>query len=273
MNRIVNIFSESFRPLPIYFHSIDNYHIQESVRSPKGKQYFHQIMFIVDGTGILNCRGETYPLKNGSAFFLEASVPHEYTNTGGLVSAYVAVCGEAVESMLGHFECDGFLYYESVELVEYLADITEMINEYNGKKRASVISSMLYTFYMKFFEQDRESKLLPLDKTVLYLEKNHAKKLSIKKLASINGTSVSKFCRDFKTRFGCTAFEYLVDYRLNTARSLIRLDPILRTKDVAISVGFDDISYFCRAYKKKFGVTPSEDRYKPDDDKEESVLK
>lgn len=116
---------------------------------------------------------------------------------------------------------------------------------------------MCYSFYTGFFEQLDGKALASLDKTALYIEKNFSKKITLDELAEINQTSVSKLCHDFKKKYGCTVFEQVLNLRLNYAYTLLNSGITIKTKEVAAECGFDDASYFCRAYKNKFGVTPS----------------
>ena len=262
MKRILNVLSDDYIPLPFCLHSMDISYPQETIHREDGTIHFHQIMVITSGTGILKCRGKSYPLKKGSAFFVESAVPHEYINTGELVSSYAAVYSDAVHTMMKHYGCDGFLYCESIDVDDYIADMAAVVTEYNGKRRDGVISSMLYSLYIKFFEQSKHNNPEPLDKIVLYIEKNYNKKLTLQKLAEVNKSSVSKLCHDFKIKFGCTVFQYIVNFRLNSAKMLLQTDRTASAKSAAMASGFDDVSYFCRAYKRKFGVTPTHDKIK-----------
>ena len=71
---------------------------------------------------------------------------------------------------------------------------------------------------------------------------------------------MSKLCHEFKRQFGYSVVTYINDVRLGYARELLQNDEATTVKAAAMSCGFEDVSYFCRAYKKKFGVTPTGDR-------------
>jgi len=63
----------------------------------------------------------------------------------------------------------------------------------------------------------------------------------------------------FKSAMGCSFVSYLNDYRLTMVTRL------LTTSDssilvIAFECGFDNLSYFNRQFKKKFGITPFEYR-------------
>ncbi len=80
--------------------------------------------------------------------------------------------------------------------------------------------------------------------------------ISVEHLSELCSLSKSYFCRVFKRVTDKTPMEYLGDYRLKTA------DAMLRNSDrtiasIAEACGFESFSYFCRSYKKQYGVPPS----------------
>ncbi len=253
-----NNISENDKALPICFYTVCDKHLQEYIIRPAGSLTFSQILFIVEGNGILKCGGHTYELKKGSAFFTGPDVPVEYINNGGLVSAFLTVKGTAVPELMKYFSCDGFLFYESVNIEKYLFNMKKIIDEYYTQKREGLLSAMVYSFYVDFFEE--QNNAVAQDKVVLYIEKNFMKNLTLTELSEIGNCSVSKLCHDFKNKFNCSVFAYILDLRLNYARNLLHFNPKMLIKDAALSCGFNNVSYFCYAYKRKFNTTPSENR-------------
>ena len=53
-----------------------------------------------------------------------------------------------------------------------------------------------------------------------------------------------------------TVFEKILETRLLHAKSIIKSEPEVKLKQVAESCGFSDVSYFCKLYRKEFGVSP-----------------
>ena len=54
---------------------------------------------------------------------------------------------------------------------------------------------------------------------------------------------------------GTSFINYLKDYRLTMAARLLQSSDS-SVLNIAAEVGFDNLSYFNRAFKEKFGVTP-----------------
>ncbi len=64
------------------------------------------------------------------------------------------------------------------------------------------------------------------------------------------------FARLFRATFGCAPYQYVQEQRLIRARNLLR-QPGHKITAIALACGFNDSSQFSRAFKARFGVTPS----------------
>ena len=84
-----------------------------------------------------------------------------------------------------------------------------------------------------------------------YVENNYADKISIADIADVAGFSESHFMRYFKETMG-TSF---VDYRLTMAARLLQSSDS-SVLSISGEVGFESLSYFNRAFKKHYGMTP-----------------
>ena len=92
-----------------------------------------------------------------------------------------------------------------------------------------------------------------------YIENNYMHKISVADAAAQIDFSESHFMRYFKENMGTSFVEDLREYRLTmAARLLLASDATVLT--IATEVGFDNLSYFNRAFKQHFGMTPSKFR-------------
>lgn len=84
-------------------------------------------------------------------------------------------------------------------------------------------------------------------------------KIALNDVAALCRLSPSRFCHVFKQEHGESFSQYLLRYRIEQACDHLA-DPAARAKDVAYAVGFNDVSYFTRAFKRQLGVSPGKYR-------------
>jgi len=95
----------------------------------------------------------------------------------------------------------------------------------------------------------------PKRNIVRLLEKEETFQLTVKDLAHLSGRSLSTFTRDFKATYKKPPGRWLQERRLAHAHKLL-IEDDLSVTDVAILVGYENISHFIKAFKAKYGVTP-----------------
>jgi AraC-like DNA-binding protein len=65
--------------------------------------------------------------------------------------------------------------------------------------------------------------------------------------------------RYFRDTMGTSFIDYLKDYRLAMAARLLSASDA-SILEIAEDVGFESLSYFNRAFKKRYGMTPTQFR-------------
>ena len=99
-------------------------------------------------------------------------------------------------------------------------------------------------------------------KTVLqWLSAHYAEPLRVADAAGVCSFSASHFMRWFRQMTGQSFIAFLNEYRLNTAAEALQTtDETVLT--IASRCGFENLSYFNRAFKAHFGMTPRDYRKK-----------
>ncbi|MDE5814099.1 MAG: AraC family transcriptional regulator [Muribaculaceae bacterium] len=63
------------------------------------------------------------------------------------------------------------------------------------------------------------------------------------------------FIRLFKKEMGCTPAQFIIERRMTQAMLMLSAEPLM-TKEVAYALGYDNLSYFSRLFKRHTGLTP-----------------
>ncbi len=83
--------------------------------------------------------------------------------------------------------------------------------------------------------------------------------LDVQALADLAGLSRAHFSRVFKTCEGVPPAEFVLAERMRRAASLL-VSGASSVKTVARDCGFDDPNYFAKAFRRRFGASPTEFR-------------
>lgn len=104
-------------------------------------------------------------------------------------------------------------------------------------------------------EQDRQFLTKSLAVITEQIESN---RVNVDELAAALAMSTSQFRRRLSAITGDTPQGYITKIRMQKARHLLDMTPDMTILDVAKCCGYEDQSSFTRAFKRFFGVTPSD---------------
>lgn len=155
---------------------------------------------------------------------------------GTMIDRYFALCNE----MAGDLDALG-----RKTAAQHLADLVGLfLGTASGRQERSD-------------HQDLSTVRLDLLKADI-LQKLDRPDLSIEAVARANGISGRQAQRLF-ARAGSTFSEFVLEQRLSWARRLLQqAERPRRISEIAFAVGFNDLSYFNRTFRKRFGAAPSD---------------
>lgn len=89
-----------------------------------------------------------------------------------------------------------------------------------------------------------------------FMQKNFMFNMPMQKLSYLTGRSLSTFNRDFKKLFNTTPQKWLTEKRLELAYYQL-YEKKKKSTEVSLEVGFEDLSHFSFAFKKKYAIAPT----------------
>ena len=108
---------------------------------------------------------------------------------------------------------------------------------------------------------DKKTKYYEKFVTLLnYIDSNYAEDLSLEQAAAYIGFSKYHFSRLFKQHANSTFYDYLCHKRVQAAQALLSTE--LPITDIAFRTGFNNLTTFCRCFKKCTNCSPTEYRNK-----------
>lgn len=240
-----------------------------------------EIEWIYAGSGTVNCGigSEQIVLRTGCGMFINSRVIHHFESRDGAVMPNVLFLPSfiAEESSAVYKEWVAPVLQSGCSFVpldpeeKRGADTLELLRQLFAladEKPRDLLQIQIGTAllwrqfvreYASCFGKGGNPKDMLLQSRIRrmlqYVQEHYAEKLTLEQIAQSASISRSEALRCFHSALRQTPVDYLIGYRLLKARQLLTT-----TNDsvsgIAAAVGMENISYFIRAFKARYGKTP-----------------
>lgn len=193
-------------------------------------------------------------------------------NSGELHATYVGdfFCIRINPSFFSDIRFDNILFlphiFEDETIKKYIHDIytekDEMKDGYDLEIKGityKLISHLMRNYRIskisKSDELSRNNKANRVGEMLTFITKNCHNKLTTASLAKEFHLTENYLCYLFKSQTDLSPIEYINKFRVEKAATLLK-NTNQSITEIALSVGFEDSSYFSRVFKKYMGTTP-----------------
>lgn len=246
-----------------------------------------EILIINNGLAEVSTDDASYPLRPGQGIVINQNVMHSICSMNEKNCTFYSLVFHP-DFLFGHksnylqteflLPIQNFHLFKILVLNESNAWHERMLDAVNDVIAANVTKQFGYEIatkgYLCRFWSEMVSRLpklaaappphVSLDEqrvkqAMLFIRKHHAEPISLEEIADSVHISKSECCRCFARTLQMTPFEYLMKYRIfeATKKMIEHLNSPVSISDIALSVGFNNISYFNKLFKKFLGCTPT----------------
>ena len=254
----------------------------ETPRTPKYYMTYHwhtsyEILYINRGEFTLTLDDKTCTYKAGDVVFITDGMLHGGTPKDCHYDCIVFdlqmllkdnnACSKMVQDIISHkITINTYLSENNHVITAVVQDLVHALSEkregyeflvqgYLYILFGEIITDHLYTTNTR---DDLSTERLNSIKEVLtYISENYTSNVSLDNLAHIAGMNPKYFCRYFRSMTDRTPIDYLNYYRIECACEMLSTKDV-SIKEVAISCGFNDESYFIKTFHKYKGITPKQ---------------
>ena len=212
---------------------------------------FAALSLRVSGVGTFEVGGKRLFSTPGDILFLPADTPYkvEYSVS---------------ESIVVHFADSNYFNAESVRLNNPSwidRQFHHLLSEWEQKHSVNQAKSLIYDIFEKIAnDQKMSAKDSSIANSICYMDTNFQDpKTDIETVCEAAFVTASTLQRGFAKHVGMSPKQYLTQLRMNRALELLAENE-LSIKDISLACGFIDEKYFSRAFKKKYGCSPSQMR-------------
>ena len=230
-----------------------------TVHAPKGRRLkitdrrFYGLSFCLSGKITYKHNGKSFVSNSGTAVFLPMHATYElYNNEGG-------------EFPLINFYCTGTSFTDEFICIP-LANADGYIKDYNRMKALSISESnrlivmgIFYEILGRLSYQDKNSAGT-LNPALEFIAANYCRQdISNSTIAEHANISEVYFRKLFREKYYTTPKQYILDMRIKKAEQLLA-ETRQSVTDISVMCGFSGVYHFCRQFKKKAGITPTQYR-------------
>lgn len=244
-----------------------------------------ELIVVSEGTTVIAVGSERYIVQKGDGFFVNTGVLHgcwNYENSKCRFHSLVfhpRLVGGSLDSVFWTKYLTPILKYtafESLFLDHTVAWQQEALQTIEQAWHACVEEEEGYEFetrnaLSKFIfllsghlkaeivSEKSQRDSLRMKKMLEYIGAYFADDINVKEIAESASISESECLRCFHNTIGTTPIQYLKSYRIKKAAGLL-VNTGMKIVDIGIECGFQDMSYFAKAFRWVYGCTPSEYR-------------
>ena len=238
----------NFQKLSFQLLTVDRFFHREGFFEVKARPYA-ALSFRVSGTGTFEIGNTRLITKPGDVLFLPADTPYKVEYSVG-------------ESVVIHFDQCNYSEVENISF-ENSSKISfcfeHLLEIWNKQRSINQAKSIIYDILDKMSNDQKMSiSDTAIATCVRYMDAHFCDpKVDIETVCGVAFISVSSLQRAFAKYFGMSPKQYLIQLRMNRALELLTENE-LSVKEISFVCGFTDEKYFSRAFKKRYGCSPSQ---------------
>lgn len=227
-----------------------------------------ELLYFIKGGATIYCNGEELLTEDGDLIIVNANELHrgDFRNTG--VEYLCIMLPPCFFEWTGSKE--RYLFQKLIKKDEKIYKlISEIFKSFKQKENGYRYHSLglayeLVAYLVKEYRvgmldekeySSRCNKLEHFNIIIDYVGKNYAEPLDSSMMAGMMHLNEHYFCHLFKQYMGVNFTTYLNEVRVQKAVILLE-NTRLNVTQVAMNVGFSDVNYFSRVFKRYIGVSP-----------------
>lgn len=265
-------------------NNINKYYIKSTVRNVNNSNFhghdFYELEICLSGSGYTIINNNKYNVHRGSVFLITPADIHNYTECENLKILNLTFTPDAIEyssfiELLYPMKyVAGYIDDEALSVFEvYINKMFSESNETPGRKKQfgkKYISLLLSCILIELYRintnnsvifEEQMPPFLQIQKAIYFIRSHFKENITQKDVADNCEISISTLNRKLTEYLGMGFKKYLVNLRLEYAKQLI-LQTDEQITNIALYSGFNSLSYFQRAFTKKYNMTPTAYRKK-----------
>ena len=249
----------------VMFENVENLKLMDiisdnsSLHLIRNQRADHGFIFKMSGESRYDFDHQSIDLREGDMLYIPKGSNYTVRRTSSGESKFVSICFDGVikDAQPRLYHAKNFADIHHIcHTLERLWLLRSPSDEYKCVSIFYDILSQICEMDEMTYRSSHQYQLIEpaLEYLKLHLFDCNLKTQTLSDLCKISGTYFRKI---FQSQFGISPQKYIIHQRLEQAKSIIDQGEFHSLAEVALSVGYEDPLYFSKAFKEKYGVSPS----------------
>jgi YesN/AraC family two-component response regulator len=237
-------------------------------------------MYVIHGACLIETKDASIAMKKGEFILIDANIEHRlqvdkerpcrmlnvefgfYEEDTNLPAFHTIVEGSETLKYLLHSDKPYFALKDSDEVYITLKSLIMELNREDSNENLLVqllFDQLLIRISRLYYESGSKNPgpgVIHVKKAMQYIHQHYDRDIQIKDIAAAANVHSGYLHRIFRNNKGCTINEYLMQFRMEKAKTLLANTDI-QISDISDYVGINSRQYFAFVFKKYTGLSPS----------------
>ena len=236
-----------------------------SYKISRKKSNIYCFEYVYSGEGTVLVDGIVHKIKEGDSYILPMEKSHFYYSNpeNPWKKIWFNIYGDFVENTIKTYGLYGIVRIKNAKISELFEEFVSTAEKIEKNKDEAVDYDKCALIFLKIVQR-LSKKIHSETQTEIYSKEDALKnkidsitdfKISFDDIISEFYCTKSHLIRKFKSKYGITPYDYLLERKILFAKSFLS-ESGMSISEIAEYLGFNDCHYFSNFFKKRTGISP-----------------
>ena len=239
-----------------YFTEAGEFLAQPGYMTRRSGRPDYVFLFTKAGRGSIETKEKHCFLDKNQAILLDCNQYHQYASCGSWQFLWIHMNGSGVAALSEHILQECIRPENPGECRMLIEQILEIGGDLSRLQQAGLF---LHDLLCRMIAGQTNSAPSETGQAIAYLEQHYDQPVKIEEVARLVHLSKYHFIRQFKRAAGVSPYHYLMAYRINRSKTLLRTTDLSVSK-IAELCGFSEDTNYIYQFRRQTGTTPAKYR-------------
>lgn len=218
------------------------------------------IEYIISGSGVINSNKKSFIVSTGDTYMLQEGNEHNYYSDPNqpFHKIWFNFRGVLSKELIKIYKLQDTVLFKNLNTMPLIEEMHQIYRSTQDTEVIKTEASRLFLKIIQFLAQNQQqitTTSSPVDMIRYYIDCNITKNIKLSDISDITHYTPPHIIRIFKSKFGITPHQYIIDSKIRIAISMLQVTdkPI---EDISNELSFSDPHHFSYLFEKKTGMRP-----------------